>query len=124
MFLNKHSKWWLLSIVIMSIILVIDFLLEYSISPWLFFVWLYNLNFLVYSIFNGGELVMKSNGQKSSSVLESFHNSVSFLKFLLILVFLVVEIFRMKIPYFYILVVVVLILDIAILLFRSKVRHS
>lgn len=124
MFINKHSKWWLLSVVIMSIILIIDFLLESSISQWLFLVWLYNLNFLVYSIFNGGELVTKSNDKKSVNALEGFHNSISFLKFLLIIVFLFVEMFRMKIPYFYILVVIVLILDIAILLFRSKVRHS
>ena len=86
----KSKYWWLTAAtIVMGIVNLWSVLYEGILSEWLLFVWLCNINFLVYSVYNNGKLLIKrTENPRYNRIIADFHYSINFLKFIAIIIFI------------------------------------
>lgn len=120
---NTNTILWLSLFLLVSVVVILDYREEGIVSDWLFFVWLFNLNFLTYSIYNNGNLLPKLTKQKDISKLVNIHRAINYIKFVCMVSFIILAVTDTSIPYFNMIVYIALALDIVILLFLSKTKR-
>lgn len=121
---SKNTLWWLASFIIMSALIFFDFYVYSEISKWFIFVWMYNANFFVYSLINNGRLLINQDKKNRSSILIDFHNSLSFMKFIMIIGVVWLELAELINGYVYVWVMTILSLDIVMLIYRIRISKK
>lgn len=117
---HRGTVVWALFALAMSTIITVEYSLEGSVSSWLIFVWLYNINFLLYSIFNNGKLVLFQSDRVDNSKFSDFHFSISLVKLLMIAGLVLLELAEQVNTYIYVLVLTILFVDSVMIICRRS----
>lgn len=119
---NKGTVLWALTALAMSAIITVEYWSEGSVSSWLIFVWLYNINFLIYSICNDGKLILFESDRVHNSKFSEFHFSISLVRLLMIIGLVLLELAELVNTYIYVLVLTVIVVDSVMMIFRRSMN--
>ena len=114
---------WLTAVIAMGIVNFWSVLYDGILSEWLMFIWLFNINFFVYSVCNNGKLLItRIENPQYNRIIADFHYSINFLKFIAIIIFIfssVVDDLHDHIAWY---IIALLLIDtMLIFIFRGKV---